>query len=164
MGSFLSTRSHGETGMSAPQPQAFRPLDRAGADAILARNRVGRIAYTRRGRLEVEPVLYAWATGGCGRAPRTGSAGRPSRASRTAPPSSFEVDEVDAGFRWRSVVVRGLLHPVEHPADGGDPAVWVHAVELVRALDPAITGAALRSSLVRIAVEEADAREGAGEG
>jgi nitroimidazol reductase NimA-like FMN-containing flavoprotein (pyridoxamine 5'-phosphate oxidase superfamily) len=150
--------------MSAPQPQAFRPLDRAGADALLARNRVGRIAYTRRGRLQVEPVLYAWADGwlwartsyGCGWSALVGES--------HGTPVVFEVDEVDAGFRWRSVVVRGLLHPVEHPADGGDPAVWVHAVELVRALDPAIAGAALRSSLVRIAVEEADAREGPAEG
>lgn len=150
--------------MSAPQPQAFRPLDRAGADAILARNRVGRIAYTRRGRLDVEPVLYAWADGwlwarttyGCGWAAIAGES--------HGTPITFEVDEVDAGFRWRSVVVRGTLHPVEHPADGGDPAVWVHAMELIRELDPAIAAPALRSSLVRIAVEAVAAREGAGEG
>ena len=150
--------------MSAPQPQAFRTLDRAGADAILARHRVGRIAYTRRGRLEVGPVLYAWADGWvwartsyeCGWAALVGES--------HGTPIVFEVDEVGAGSRWRSVVVRGLLHPVEHPADGGDPAVWVHAMELVRALDPGAAPAALRSSLVRIAVEDASAREGGGEG
>jgi nitroimidazol reductase NimA-like FMN-containing flavoprotein (pyridoxamine 5'-phosphate oxidase superfamily) len=150
--------------MSAPQPQAFRPVDRAGADAILARNRVGRIAYTRRGRLEVEPVLYAWADGWLWARTSYGSAWAAMMGESHGTPITFEVDEVEAGFRWRSVVVRGILHPVEHPGDGGDPAVWVHAVELVRALDPGITGAALRSSLVRIAMEEADAREGGWEG
>lgn len=150
--------------MSAPQPQAFRPMDRAGAVAILDRNRVGRIAYTRRGRLEVEPVLYAWADGWLWARTSYGCSWAALAGESHGTPVHFEVDEVDAGFRWRSVVVRGVLHPVEHPADGGDPAVWVHAVELVRTLDPAVAGSALRGSLVRIEVEEAEGREAAGEG
>jgi hypothetical protein len=50
---------------------------------------------------------------------------------------------------------------VEHPGDGGDPALWVHAVEMIRALDPAAGGdsASLRTSLVRVAVREATGRE-----
>ena len=151
--------------MPATDPHAFRPLDAARTDEVLARNRVGRLAYTRRGRMEVEPVLYACADGWVWA--RT-TYGRDWAAlgdgGAHGSPVLFEVDEVEDGFRWRSVVVQGTLHPVEHPADGGDPAVWVHAVELVRALDTGITGAALRSSLVRIAVEEAAGREGAGEG
>lgn len=147
--------------MPTSAPPAFRPLDRAQTDAVLARNRVGRIAYVGRGRMEVEPVLFAcadgwvWARTTYGRDWTTQGDGR-------GTPVLFEVDEVEDGFRWRSVVVHGTLHPVEHPADGGDPAVWVHALELVRGVDPhAAGGAGLRTSLVRIAVHEATGREGA---
>ncbi len=150
--------------MTAPVPQPFHPLDRAQAEAVLARNRVGRIAYARRGRLEVEPVLYAlaegwlWARTSYGRAWAALGEGDSHGA-----PVVFEVDEVEEGFAWRSVVVRGTLHPVEHPADGGDPAVWVHAVELVRAADPrgsAESAASIRASLVRIALGEVVGRRG----
>jgi nitroimidazol reductase NimA-like FMN-containing flavoprotein (pyridoxamine 5'-phosphate oxidase superfamily) len=147
--------------MPATNPQFFQILDRARTDAVLARNRVGRLVYTRRGRLEVEPVLYAcadgwlWARASYGRAWAALSEGAAHGA-----PVIFEVDEMGEGFRWCSVVVQGTLHPVEHPGDGGDPAVWVHAVELMRELDEAAPAASeLRSSLVRIAVAEALGRE-----
>jgi nitroimidazol reductase NimA-like FMN-containing flavoprotein (pyridoxamine 5'-phosphate oxidase superfamily) len=152
--------------MSSPEPQAFRPLDRAETDAILARNRVGRIAYTRRGRLDVEPVLYAFADGWIWARTSYGRAWAMLGDDTHGTPVHFEVDEVERGFRWRSVVVKGTLHAVEHPADGGDPAVWVHAVELIRALDPAAVEkvSALRTSLVRVGVAEAAGREGTGQG
>ena len=149
--------------MSAPVMHPFRPLDRAQAEAVLARNRVGRIAYSLRGRLDVEPVLYAlaegwlWARTSYGRAWAALGEG-----DAHGSPVVFEVDEVEDGFLWRSVVVRGTLHPVEHPADGGDPAVWVHAVERVRAADPrgaAQSPSSIRTSLVRIEVKEAVGRE-----
>lgn len=146
--------------MATTAPPAYRPLDRAQTDALLARNRVGRLAYAARGRMEVEPVLYAcadgwlWARTTYGRDWGAAADGR-------GTPVLFEVDEVEDGFRWRSVVVQGTLHAVEHPADGGDPAVWVHALELVRALDPAAAGGAgLRVSMVRVAIHEASGREG----
>ncbi|CAA9360466.1 MAG: hypothetical protein AVDCRST_MAG68-4372 [uncultured Gemmatimonadetes bacterium] len=151
--------------MSAPVVHPFQPLERARAEAVLARNHVGRIAYARRGRLDVEPVLYTladgwlWARTSYGRAWAALGEG-----DAHGSPVVFEVDEVDDGFRWRSVVVRGTLYPVEHPGDGGDPAMWVHAVELVRAADPrggVQSPSALRTSLVRIEVREAEGREGA---
>ncbi|HEY0037113.1 MAG TPA: pyridoxamine 5'-phosphate oxidase family protein [Longimicrobium sp.] len=154
--------------MTAPAPPPVHMLDRAQAEAVLARNRVGRIAYARRGGLEVEPVLYAFADGWLWA--RT-SYGRPWAAlgegGAHGSPVVFEVDEVEDGFRWRSVVVRGTVHPVEHPGDGGDPAVWVHAVELVRAADPrapAESASAIRASLVRIAVHEVVGRQGGNPG
>ncbi len=154
--------------MTVPVLHPFQPLDRVQAEAVLARNRVGRIVYARRGRLEVEPVLYALAEGWLWARTSYGCAWAAlGEGDAHGSPVVFEVDEVEDGFRWRSVVVRGTLHPVEHPADGGDPAVWVHAVELIRAADPrgAAEGASsIRSSLVRIAVNEAVGREGAAGG
>jgi nitroimidazol reductase NimA-like FMN-containing flavoprotein (pyridoxamine 5'-phosphate oxidase superfamily) len=151
--------------MSSADPRAFRPLDREATDALLARNRVGRIAYSRRGALEVEPVLYGMEGGWLWARLAYGHAwGSPGEGGPQGRPVVFEVDEVDSGFCWRSVVVRGTLHPVEHPADGGDPALWVHAVEVIRTVDPAaVAGAAsLRASLVRVAVHAAAGREAAG--
>ena len=151
--------------MSSPAPRAFRPLDPGATLALLARNHVGRIAYPRRGQLEVEPVVYGLAEGWLWARLAYGHAwGAPGEGGPQGWPVVFEVDEVDAGFRWRSAVVRGTLHPVEHPADGGDPALWVHAVEVIRSLDPtAVLGAAeLRASLVRVAVLDAIGREAEG--
>lgn len=148
--------------MSSPDGRPFRTLDRAETDALLARNRAGRIAYTLRGRLEVEPVLYGVADGWLWARTSYGYAwAPPGEGEVRGIPVVFEVDEVEDGFLWRSAVVRGTLHPVEHPGDGGDPALWVHAVEMIRALDPAAAGdsASLRTSLVRVAVREATGRE-----
>lgn len=145
--------------MSSPDARPFRPMDRAATDALLARNRVGRIAYVHRGRLEVEPVIYGLADGWLWARTAYGTTwAPPGEGQVSGTPVVFEVDEVEAGFAWRSVVVRGTLHPVEHPADGGDPALWVHGVELIRALD-AGAAASLRTALVRVAVQEVTGRE-----
>jgi len=80
----------------------FRALDREECGAVLARNRVGRIAFSRGGRVDIVPLHYVYADGT--RLSRT------SRNLSNAWPAAFEVDEVDGLFDWRSVVVHGNLH------------------------------------------------------
>src|SRR5208283_2213797 len=95
------------TSMPTPSGPRIRDLSREECEAILARNNVGRIAYAHAARVDIEPINYVFADGWiyC----------RTSRGAKVAiiehPPwVAFEVDEVDALFDWRSVVVRGGAH------------------------------------------------------
>jgi nitroimidazol reductase NimA-like FMN-containing flavoprotein (pyridoxamine 5'-phosphate oxidase superfamily) len=107
----------------------IRVLDGSQAEALLARNRVGRIAYAQQDRVEIEPIHYVhdapWIFG------RTSAEAR----LLTLPAGSwcaFEVDEVRGMWDWESVVVKGPL--TLHWSDGG----WDHArgVAAVRRLLP----------------------------
>lgn len=103
--------------------------------AILARNRIGRLAYTFHDRVDVEPIHYVYADG--------------SLYFRTAPGSkantlthhpwiAFEVDEADGLLSWRSVISHGTVY---HPARTGAPAdraAYDRAVELLRDLIPEV--------------------------
>lgn len=150
--------------MSPSEPVEFRPLDRDAAIALLQRNSVGRLAYARDERVDIEPVGYVYA--------RDWLWGRTSEGAKwhlladTAYrwwPVAFEVDEVEGQLRWRSVVVKGGFHALEPPGAGGDPALWEEAVAHLRTLDPdAFTDrdpVAGRDRLFRIAVQEITGRE-----
>jgi len=142
----------------------IRELDRPEIDAILARNHVGRMAYERRSRVEIEPIHYVYADGWLYLRTSQGEKYRSIAQSFYSIISvAFEVDEVDALFRWRSVVVHGSAYLIPHPRDGGDPAEWSAAVTQLRKLIPeAMTGSdpvPFRSLLFRIAVQEATGRE-----
>jgi nitroimidazol reductase NimA-like FMN-containing flavoprotein (pyridoxamine 5'-phosphate oxidase superfamily) len=149
--------------MSAAPPPSFRTLERAEADAILLRNTVGRLVYPRRNAMEVEPVHYVFAEGWLwGRGTFGHRWETPGESSFRWWPVTFAVDEVEDPTRWRSVTVRGGLQPVEHPEEGGDPAVWSRASELARRSFPASVGYAgalpLRGTLFRVSVQEAVGR------
>ena len=95
------------TSSSAP---AFRELDRQECEALLARNKVGRIAFSFHDRVDIQAIHYVhhgdWLY------------------VRTAPGTkimtvahnhwvAFEVDEIDGTFDWRSVVVRGSVYVLD---------------------------------------------------
>jgi uncharacterized protein len=82
----------------------FSDLTREECEAVLARNNVGRIGFTRDERVEILPVHYVYEDGWI--------------FGRTTPSPklewlrqhwwvAFEVDEIDAIFDWRSVLVHG---------------------------------------------------------
>ena len=114
------------------RPQ-FHDLDQAAMDAILARNYVGRLAYSFHDKVDIEPINYVYADGVI--------------YGRTAPGSklatiehhrwvAFEVDEVEGLFDWRSVVVHGAVYRVE---DGGTPRdreAYERTLERLRTLIP----------------------------
>lgn len=82
-------------------------------EAILARNRIGRIAFAVEDRVSVLPVEYAF-TGGWiyGQTTLTDQLRRLLRNRRVA----FEVDEHNPLLEWQSVVVRGPLSLIDTPA------------------------------------------------
>ena len=111
----------------------IRDLSRDECEAILARNNVGRIAYAHASRVDIEPINYVFADGWiyC----------RTSRGAKVAliehqPWVAFEVDEVDALFDWRSVVVRGGVHFLDSDSSPVHQHAFAHGVELLRKLVP----------------------------
>jgi nitroimidazol reductase NimA-like FMN-containing flavoprotein (pyridoxamine 5'-phosphate oxidase superfamily) len=118
-----------------PTPSGIRNRDLSPDEcgAILARNNVGRIAYAHASRVEIEPLNYVFADGWiyC----------RTSRGTKVTliehqPWVAFEVDEVDALFDWRSVVVRGGVHFQGSESTPIHERAFAHGVELLRKLVP----------------------------
>lgn len=145
---------------SAPMPR-FRRLSREESIPILERNHVGRIAYARDGRVDIEPLHYVYADGWIyGRT----APGR--KLEATGPcgwPVAFEVDEAEEIFRWRSVVVHGGFYTLTSEGPGPEREERLRAVHLLRTLipdtfreDDPVPG---RTVLFRISVQEVSGRE-----
>jgi uncharacterized protein len=139
----------------------IRTLTREECDAVLARNHVGRLAYSRRDRVGILPVHYVYADGWLH--------GRTSPGSKMDAlgggwwPVAFEVDEVEQLFRWRSVVVRGGFYPLAQGRTKWETEAWERSVELLRALVPATLRdgdpVPERTIVFRVAAQEITGRE-----
>ena len=109
----------------------FSTLDDGQARALLARHNIGRIAYSLRDHVDIEPVHYVydgdWLFG------RT-SVGAKLATLLHRPWCAFEVDEVHALFDWSSVVVRGSFHLLD--PESGSTDVYSRAIERLSALIP----------------------------
>jgi nitroimidazol reductase NimA-like FMN-containing flavoprotein (pyridoxamine 5'-phosphate oxidase superfamily) len=107
----------------------FSTLDEVDARALLARQHVGRIAYSLHDRVDIEPIHYVydgdWLYG------RTGFGTKLSTLAHR-PWCAFEVDDVHALFDWRSVVVKGSFHLLD-PESAGN---YGRALELLTNLIP----------------------------
>lgn len=138
----------------------FRALDASEIEAVLARNHVGRVAYSFHDRVDIEPVHFVYERGWL--------YGRTSPGTKLATIQhnrwvAFEVDEVAGPFDWQSVVVHGALYLL-----APDDEVWGHALELLRTVIPETLGAGdpapFRTVLFRIAVQESTGREASSTG
>lgn len=143
---------------------AFRELARGECQAVLARNHVGRIAWSHGSHTEIEPIHYvhagAWLFG------RTSPGAKLDTLAGNfhhAWPVAFEVDEVEELFRWRSVVAHGNFYQI---GPGGAPwerEEWAAGVEALRRLVPGTFGEAdpvpFRTVVFGIAVQEVSGRE-----
>ena len=107
----------------------FTELSREECEELLARNEVGRLAYSFRDRVGIEPIHYVYAEGWVyGRT----APGAKLETVLHNPWVAFEVDEVHGTFDWRSVVVTGRLYILD-PAEGDrDAEIHAKAVELLR--------------------------------
>lgn len=93
--------------MTRTMAPTFRDLDQQEARDLLARNHVGRLAYSFHDRVDIEPISYVFADDAI--YIRT-SLGSKLETLAHSPWVAFEVDEVHGMFEWRSVVVHGTVY------------------------------------------------------
>lgn len=135
---------------------SVRALERGEIDLVLRRNRVGRMAYSFRDRVDIAPIHYVYADGWL--------------YGRTAPGTklltlahnpwvAFEVDEHDSLLSWRSVVAKGRVYVLDEDAS---PELHERALARLRALIPeALTAddpTPGRTTLFRISLDEVEGR------
>lgn len=110
-----------------PTPRVvFRDLDRAECEAIVARNHAGRIAFSFRDKVDIQPIGYVY-----GRewlSARTEQGAKLETLSHS-PWVAFEVDEVEGPYDWRSVVIRGTVYLM--PEDSPEHAETSAAIRRV---------------------------------
>lgn len=138
----------------------FRDLHRDEIEEIIARNKVGRIAFAFHDRVDIQPIHYVYERGWL--------YGRTSEGEKIATLHhnqwvAFEIDEIKDTFDWRSVVVHGSfwrIHPLGSPHA---EEIWAKAAELVARIVPgALTEqdpVGFRQILFRIAVSDVRGRE-----
>lgn len=141
-----------------PTP-TFRELSREECIALLDRHQVGRLAFTQRERLDIEPIHYVHLDGWLYGRTQPGTKLEVLLHNRWV---AFEVDEVDALFAWRSVVVKGGLYLLRPAGSDVEQARYAQGVAAVRRLVPeAFTPAdpiPERAVLFRIHVDELSGR------
>ncbi len=147
------------TAPKVPPRPTIHPLDRREVEALLARNHVGRIAYSFHDRVDIEPIHYVFDEGVlCLRT----SPGSKLTTVEHNPWVAFEVDEVDALFEWRSVVAHGTLYLVEDGAEAIAHATYQRTLERLRTLIPETFAAGdpvpYRHGLYRLHLTEATGR------
>ena len=138
----------------------FRDLTRDEIEAMLLRNKVGRLAFSFHDRVDIQPIHYVYERGWL--------YGRTSEGEKIASLThnqwvAFEVDEVNDVFDWRSIVIHGsfwILHPRGSPRA---EELWAKAAELVNQIVPgSLTEhdpVAFRQTLFRIAISDVRGRE-----
>lgn len=111
----------------------FSVLTTAECHALLASHNVGRLAFTFRDRVDIEPVHYVYRDGWIW--------GRTQHGTKVSvlahhPWVAFEVDEVKALFTWRSVVVHGRVEFPDPEGSVQDQERYETGVEAFRTLIP----------------------------
>jgi nitroimidazol reductase NimA-like FMN-containing flavoprotein (pyridoxamine 5'-phosphate oxidase superfamily) len=108
----------------------FAELSDSDARDFLALQHMGRLAYSARDRVDIEPVTFAsdreWVFG------RTG-VGSTLSTLLHHPWCAFEADDVRDPFDWTSVVVKGTFYLLDPEAS---PGTYRRAVELMRGVVP----------------------------
>jgi len=118
--------------ITASRP-TFRELDASEAEQLLARNHVGRIAYSFRNQIDIEPISYVYADGVIYLRTQPGSK---LATLAHAPWVAFEVDEIDGPFDWRSVVAHGTVYMLSRTGSKLARASYQLAVQHLRTLVP----------------------------
>jgi uncharacterized protein len=139
----------------------FRQMSREEVYDLLARNHIGRMAYARGNRIDIEPMHYVYSDGWL--------YGRTSRGVKLKTtgeswwPVAFEVDEIDALFEWRSAVVHGGFYTLSENGPAWEREERQRAIELLRTLVPATftpdDPVPTRDVVFRIAVQEVSGRK-----
>jgi nitroimidazol reductase NimA-like FMN-containing flavoprotein (pyridoxamine 5'-phosphate oxidase superfamily) len=114
----------------------IRRLRKSEIHELLRRQRVARIAYSFRDRVDIEPIHYVYADDAF--YVRT-SEGEKLETLRHNPWVAIEVDEIRGLYSWRSVVAKGTVELIESPKDEAtfDHITHARALKLLRRLIPA---------------------------
>jgi nitroimidazol reductase NimA-like FMN-containing flavoprotein (pyridoxamine 5'-phosphate oxidase superfamily) len=114
----------------------FRELTLEESHALLASQHVGRLAFTRHDRVDLEPIHYVtdgeWVFG------RTSKGAKLSTLLHH-PWCALEADEVRGMFDWASVVVKGTFYLLD--PEIGSPDTYRRAEKVLRTLVPGTFGA-----------------------
>ncbi|HEU0012595.1 MAG TPA: pyridoxamine 5'-phosphate oxidase family protein [Longimicrobium sp.] len=139
----------------------FREMSREECEDLLARHHVGRLAYARGRDLEIEPLHYVYHDGWL-----YGRTSPGTKLETTGPdwwPVAFEVDEIEAMFRWKSVVLHGGFYPLDREGAAWEQREWSRGVDLLRQLIPGTftdeDPVPHRTVLFRISVQEVAGRQ-----
>jgi hypothetical protein len=122
--------------MNDTPASAIRDLPRKECDALLAKGHVGRIAFSYRDHVDIEPISYVFDDGWLYGRTSQGTKLRTLAHNRWV---AFETDEINAMTEWSSVVVKGALYLLE--PDGAHAETYAKAVEVLRSLNSLAFGA-----------------------
>jgi nitroimidazol reductase NimA-like FMN-containing flavoprotein (pyridoxamine 5'-phosphate oxidase superfamily) len=146
--------------MSEAARAEFLELDQPEIEAILARNHVGRLAFTFRDKVDIEPLSYVYADGVINF--RT-APGTKLEVLLHQPSVAFEVDEVRGHYEWKSVVVHGTVYMAEPEGSRYDVDAHEQAVAAIRGVAPQALGpddpAPFRTVLLRLHIFRMEGRE-----
>ena len=145
--------------MSTSARPRFSQLTRDESERLLERNHVGRMAFSFRDHVDIEPIHYVYFEGWIyGRT----SPGEKMTMIAHHPYVAFEVDEVEGIFDWRSVVVQGTVYPLDPRGSPNEQLVYPLGLELLRTLVPETLDEGdptpFRTLLFRIHVREVTGR------
>src|ERR1700730_9417011 len=112
-----------------PGDVSFRDMPRDEIEAMLLRNRVGRLAFALYDRVYIQTIHYIYEQGWL--------YGRTSEGGKVAALKhyqwiAFEVDEVTDLFDWRSIVIHGSFWIMSPRGSPHAEKLWTKAAELVR--------------------------------
>jgi nitroimidazol reductase NimA-like FMN-containing flavoprotein (pyridoxamine 5'-phosphate oxidase superfamily) len=137
----------------------YRALSHTECVAILARHRVGRLAYAFKDKVDIEPIGYVWDTDTLFF--RTAQ-GFKLETLQHSPWVAFEVDEIESPVQWASVVVKGTVYFLRSSGTEFDVATWERGRAALRRADPSFETprdtASHRTYLFRIHVDEITGR------
>jgi uncharacterized protein len=143
--------------MEAPR---IRELTRVEMEAILARNNVGRIAYSFQDRVDIEPISYVYANGWVYCRTSHGVKLEMMEHHRWV---AFEVDEVRGVFDWQSVVVRGATYVLNADSPDDERNAFAPGLALLKQLVPGTLEGddpvPFRQVVFRIHLDEVTGRE-----
>jgi nitroimidazol reductase NimA-like FMN-containing flavoprotein (pyridoxamine 5'-phosphate oxidase superfamily) len=109
----------------------IRKLTRQECEAVLSRNNIGRIAFSYRDKVDIEPLSYVFMNGWIYGRTSLGSKLRVLAHNRWV---AFETDELRSMFDWQSVIVKGALYRLD--SKGAQTEAYETAVTLLRTLMP----------------------------
>ena len=113
------------------QSPRFQESSERSARALLARNHVGRLAFSFKNRVDIQPIHYVYDEDYL-----FGRTGVGSKLVTLAhhPWCAFEVDEVHGLFQWESVVVHGSFTMLDPKV--GSSNLYLRALDLLQRFIP----------------------------